>query len=164
MLTEVALAEIFDEDPYYTGPPQDDHAVHRAEESLGVRLPRTYVDLLLRRNGGALRNRYCRTSFGTSWVPDHFEITALLGIGGKWGIDPSSELGGSAYLVSEWGYPECGVVICLTPSGGHDTVMLDYSDCGPAGEPAVVYVDEDRIPRRISQSFDEFLSLLVPQP
>jgi hypothetical protein len=41
-------------------------------------------------------------------------------------------------------------------------VLLDYSESGPEGEPAVVYVDEDRVPRRIADSFDEFLQRLVP--
>lgn len=36
------------------------------------------------------------------------------------------------------------MVICDTPSAGHDTVMLDYSECGPEGEPSVAYIDEDR--------------------
>ena len=47
------------------------------------------------------------------------------------------------------------------PSGGHDTVMLDYSDSGPAGPPRVAYVDEDRIPRQLTTSFDDFLATLI---
>ena len=86
----------------------------------------------------------------------------LLGISGEWGIDSTSGLGGSAYLIAEWDYPPIGVVIGLTPSGGHDTVMLDYSESGPAGEPAVAYVDEDRIPRRVASSFTAFTNGLVP--
>jgi hypothetical protein len=48
------------------------------------------------------------------------------------------------------------------PSGGHDAVMLDYSECGPNGEPAVAYIDEDRISRRVADSFAAFLSGLTP--
>jgi len=44
------------------------------------------------------------------------------------------------------------VVICDTPSAGHDTVMLDYTDCAVDGEPAVAYIDEDRVPRRVAAS------------
>jgi hypothetical protein len=43
------------------------------------------------------------------------------------------------------------------PSAGHDTVMLDYSTCDTEGEPAVVYIDEDRIPKLLAPSFAEFL-------
>ena len=45
---------------------------------------------------------------------------------------------------------------------GPDTVMLeDYSDCRPDGEPAVVYVGEDKILRRVADSFGEFIDGLV---
>ncbi|MBT2390613.1 SMI1/KNR4 family protein [Streptomyces sp. ISL-1] len=154
------MAELFEDSDYYTGPPLDDDMIRRAEEDLGVRLPRSYVEVLLQRNGGTPRRRCCPTTFPTSWADDHFEISGIRGIGGAWGIDSSSG-GGSSYLISEWEYPDIGVVICDTPSAGHDTVMLDYSECGPEGEPAVAYIDEDRIPRRAAHSFAEFLAQLV---
>jgi hypothetical protein len=151
----------FEDDDYYTGPPLDSEMVRRAEEALGFRLPPAYIDTLLERNGGVLRRRCCPTASPTSWAADHFEVRALLGVGGELGIDsPSGQ--GSAALIAEWGYPQIGVVICDMPSGGHDAVMLDYSDSGPEGEPAVAYVDEDRLPRRIADSFEEFLAMLAP--
>jgi hypothetical protein len=58
-------------------------------------------------------------------------------------------------------YPDIGVVIGVTPMAGPDTVMLDYSSVGPGGEPAVVYVGEDRVPRRVADSFGEFVDGLV---
>ncbi|WP_437079766.1 SMI1/KNR4 family protein [Streptomyces sp. enrichment culture] len=155
------MTELFEDSDYYTGPPLDSDMLRRAEEDLGVRLPRSYVEVLLLRNGGTPRRRCFPTSFPTSWADDHFEISGIRGIGGSWGIDSWSGHGNS-YLIAEWGYPEIGVVICDTPSAGHDTVMLDYSDCGPKGEPAIAYIDEDRVPRRVAQSFDEFLARLVP--
>ncbi|WDZ93023.1 SMI1/KNR4 family protein [Nocardiopsis sp. HUAS JQ3] len=157
------MTELFEDGDYYTGPPLDSEMVRRAEADLGVRLPRGYVEVLLLRNGGTPRRRCHPTSFPTSWADDHFEISAIRGIGGDWGIDSGAD-GGSPYLINEWGYPEIGVVVCHTPSGGHDTVMLDYSVCGPAGEPAIAYIDEDRVPRRIARSFGEFLTRLVPCP
>jgi hypothetical protein len=155
------VTELFEDNDYYTGPPLDSAMIRRAEEDLGVLLPRSYVEVLLLRNGGTPRRRCFATSFPTSWADDHFEITAIRGIGGSWGIDSSSGKG-SSYLISEWEYPRIGVVICDTPSAGHDTVMLDYSECGPEGEPAVAYIDEDRVPRRVAESFDEFIARLIP--
>lgn len=149
-----------DHNDYYTGPPLTDAMVLQAEEVLGVKLPISYVELLHGRNGGVPRHRCCPTEFPTSWAPDHIEIAAIRGIGGEWGIDSTSGLG-SVDMVAEWGYPEIGIVFCDMPSGGHDAVMLDYSASGPAGDPAVVYVDEDRIPRRIADSFQSFLNSLV---
>ncbi len=152
----------FADSDYYTGPPLTDEMVEAAERRLGVKLPAAYVDLLRIRNGGAPLRRCVPTPFATSWAPDHFAISGILGIGDyDWGIDDPTF--GSAYMVAEWGYPEVGVVICSTPSGGHDTVMLDYTT---GGEPAVVYVDEwePRVAQRIADSFAEFLDKLVACP
>lgn len=153
----------FEDDDYYTGPRLTPELVERAERSLGVRLPEAYVKLLEIRNGGVPRRRCVATKFPTSWAPDHFEIRAILGVGGPRGVD-AGEGRGCADLIAEWGYPDIGVVICDMPSGGHDAVMLDYSACGPRGAPAVSYVDEDRLPQPIAASFDEFLAQLQECP
>jgi hypothetical protein len=155
------MSEFFEDEAYYTGPPLDAEMVREAETQLGFRLPRAYVDLLYRRNGGVPRHRCCPTAFATSWAPDHIEISAIRGIGGEWGINSTTGLG-NADMIAEWGYPDIGVVVCDTPSAGHDTVMLDYSECGPEGEPSVAYIDEGRIPRLIATSFEDFLTRLVP--
>jgi hypothetical protein len=154
------MSELFEDGDFYTGPPLSGDMVSRAEETLGLRLPPSYVAVLSEKNGGALKRRCFPTEFATSWAADHFEIRALLGIGGKWGIDSLSGLG-SADLIAEWAYPDIGVVICDMPSGGHDAVMLDYSESGPDGEPSVAYIDEDRVPRKVAGSFEDFLSRLV---
>jgi hypothetical protein len=154
------MNNLFEEDDYYTGPQLEAQMVRRAEDLLGVRLPPAYIELLYRQNGGIPRSRCCPTEFATTWAPDHIQVSAIRGIGGEWGIDTTSGLG-SADMISEWGYPDIGVVICDMPSAGHDAVMLDYSESGPQGEPTVVYIDEDRIPRRVADSFGEFLSRLV---
>ncbi|MFB9300150.1 SMI1/KNR4 family protein [Kibdelosporangium philippinense] len=113
----------------------------------GIKLPQRYVDLLYVRNGGTPVRPRCPTNFETSWAPDHFEISAILGIGGSPGLE------NSAYMIAEWEYPDIGLVICSTPSGGHDTVMLDRSG-------AVVYIDEDRVPRQAARSIEEFVAML----
>jgi len=128
----ILVVESFDEDnDFYTGPPLDEDMLGRAEETLGVRLPRTYVEVLFHRNGGLLKRRCCPTEFPTSWAASHFEILALLGIGGDWGIDAPL---GSTYLISEWDYPEIGIVICAmrscstTPSLGlRENLLLPAS-------------------------------------
>ncbi len=157
----VKMMDLFDDDLEFTGPSLDASRIRAAEAILGFRLPSSYAGILLEQNGGSLRHRCCFTSFPTSWADDHFSVNALLGHGGEWGMDTEF---GSAYLIEEWGYPRIGLVIGVTPSAGHDTVMLDYSACGPDGEPTVVYVDEDRVPKKVADSFDAFLAMLRPCP
>jgi hypothetical protein len=149
----------FEGSRYYTGPDLTDEMVGEAERVLGYRLPASYRELLHVRNGGVPTRTRFRTPFPTSWAPDHFEIAAIRGVGGPWGIESPGPLSSPA-LIEEWGYPRIGIVICDMPSGGHDAVMLDYR---PApSEPAVAYIDEDREPRVIAESFGDFISGLVP--
>ncbi len=146
-------------DPLTTGPVLTRTAVEAAERELGVTLPESYIRTLERCNGGFVMRPVFRTAFPTSWAEDHFEVRSVLGIGGFFGIDSTSDTS-STYLAAEWQYPEIGVVVADTPSGGHDTVMLDYREVAP-GRPSVVYVDEDRIPRKVADSFDEFAAGLT---
>ena len=149
----------FEEGDYYTGLPVTNEAVRHAEQALGFLLPATYVALLRERNGGTPRRRCFPTTFSNTWASDHIAISGILGVGTHWwGIDSRW---GSRYLVNEWEYPDIGIVICDAPSGGHDTVMLDYATCGAEGEPSVAYIDEDRVPRQLAPTFAGFLEGLV---
>jgi hypothetical protein len=139
----------------YDAPPLDEELVVRAELTLGVRLPRAYLQALEERNGGVLARQSYPVDFASSRGDGTIGVQALLGVGGRWGVDVMSR-----YLVEAWGYPP-GIVVCMLPSAGHDTVMLDYAHCGPHGEPVVVYVDDDRVPRRIARDFEDFLGGLV---
>lgn len=151
--------KFFVDDDYYSGPPATESLIHAAEVRLGYRLPVAYRLLLGERNGGVPLKRCIRTDSPTSWAADHVEVAAILGVGGKWGIDTANGLG-SEDQIAEWGYPDIGIVICQMPSGGHDTIMLDYSRCGPDGDPTVVYIDEDRRVRQIAENFGAFITLL----
>lgn len=137
------------------GPAIRDDVVAQAQLVLGVRLPDSYVALLREKNGGTPARRCFRMTHATSWASDHIEVSCLLGIGYPEGLDGEF---GSQYLATEWGYPPMAVVIFDTPSGGHDTVMLDYSTCGPSGEPRVIYVDEDRVSEVVAERFDLFVA------
>ncbi|GAA1666379.1 hypothetical protein GCM10009830_10050 [Glycomyces endophyticus] len=144
---------------YYTSPPLDVGMVESAERQLGVKLPRAYLEILRVQNGGVPFRRCCYTDFPTSWSEDHFAIAAVRGIGGSWGID--AQVGGSRYLIKEWGLPDIGVVAFRTPSGGHDAVMLDYSSAVQPDSPRIVYLDDDRVVHPIADSFEAFIDRLV---
>lgn len=45
--------------------------------------------------------------------------------------------------LDEWGYPGWGIGIADTPTAGQEQIILDYCERGPAGEPQVVYVDQE---------------------
>lgn len=158
MMGETEYLRFFIEHETAHGPELSDERIEHAERKLGIQLPRAYLELLRRRNGGTPKRRCFRTERPTSWARDHFQIQSLLGIGYDDGIDGEF---GSEYLVHEWGYPAIGVVVFDTPSGGHDTIMLDYSARGSQDEPRVVYVDEDRSVMLAADSFAEFIAKLV---
>ncbi|MDN3238245.1 SMI1/KNR4 family protein [Glycomyces tritici] len=144
---------------HYTAPSLQAGMVESAERRLGVKLPRAYLEILRAQNGGVPYRRCFFTDFPTSWNEDHFAISAIRGIGGSWGID--AQVGGSRYLIEEWGYPDIGVVAFRTPSGGHDAVMLDYASAVRPDSPRIVYVDEDRVVRPVADSFEAFIGQLV---
>lgn len=148
----------FNDDSRGSGPAITDAVVARAEARLGLRLPKALVAVLRERNGGVPARRCFRTSVPTSWADDHIEMSVLLGVGFERGIDGGL---GSAYLVEEWQYPDVGIVIGLTPSGGHDAIMLDYRDADPTREPRVVYVADDGQILPLADDFATFARGLV---
>ncbi|WP_257967889.1 SMI1/KNR4 family protein [Peribacillus deserti] len=148
---------------YFTNPqPVTDTMIKKTEDLLGYKLPKSYMDLIKIRNGGTPINTCFPTASPTSWAEDHIAISSINGIGGEWGIDTDS---GSQFMIQEWGYPDIGIVLCSTPSGGHDAVMLDYSKCGNNGEPRVIHVDVEDFENPnitfLAENFDAFISGLV---
>jgi hypothetical protein len=132
--------EFFDDSEYYTGPPLTDVMVAEAEAKLGYKLPQAYLELLRTKNGGVPR-RQCYPTGGTSWSDNHLRMTRLCGIGGQWGIDSDED--GSQHAIQQAGFPEIGIFIGWTPTAGHDGIFLDYRECGPAGNPGVVFMDAE---------------------
>ena len=156
------MNDFWTDDGYFTGPPLRDEMVRAAEALLGYTLPVSYLNLLRSRNGGTPVRTCFPTTTPTSWAEDHIALTGIRGIGGQWGID-SPELG-NACMIEEWGYPDIGIVVGECPSAGHDVVMLDYSMCGPSGEPRVVHVEtECSVPRitLLAGDFQAFVDGLV---
>ncbi len=150
--------ELFDDGPGRC-PPLTAQMVTRAESALGYRLPPSYLDVLRQRNGGDLARGRFPTDRPTHWASDHVLCRDLIGIGCEDGLDGPT---GSRYLIAEWGYPDIGVVIS---SDGHTAFMLDYSACGPQGEPGVAYVDVEADPGQevlaLAPTFAAFVAGLV---
>lgn len=153
-----AANDFWDDSDYFTGPPIDADMVGSAEQLFGYKLPTSYVRLLETRNGGSPLRSCFPTTAPTSWAKDHIALSGIRGIGGEWGID-SPELG-TIPMAREWGYPSIGIIVGECPSAGHDVVMLDYSLCGPTGEPRVVHVDMQCHSPRVTVLADTFQAFL----
>ena len=140
MPTPAFLKDFFDATTYYTSPKLTDAMITAVEKQLGFKLPTVYLDLLRVKNGGAPK-RQCFPTAGTHWSDNHVRMTALCGIGGRWGID--SETMGSRHMIEQGGFPEVGIFVGWTPTAGHDGIFLDYRECGPQGEPCILFLDAE---------------------
>lgn len=134
------------------------------EDELGYKLPASYVELMRSQNGGCPVNTCYRTAERTSWAEDHIAITNFKGIGRDkiWSL--CGELG-SRQSIEEWEYPAIGIYFGDCPSAGHDMLCLDYSECGPTGEPRVIHVDQECDYRitAVAESFEAFVRGLEPE-
>lgn len=151
--------DFFDGSEYYTGPPLTEAMVADVERSFGYVLPESYLRLLRVKNGGAPK-RQCHPTGGTHWSDNHVRVMSVVGIGGRWGID--SQEFGTRRMIQQAGFPEIGIMVGWTPTAGHDAVMLDYSECGPRGEPRVILIDaESGESEVLAPTFEAFLLGLV---
>ncbi|HUQ60174.1 SMI1/KNR4 family protein [Lentzea sp.] len=143
---------------YGVQPPLTDEAVRDAEKVLGVRLPEALLELLRVRNGGTVVDSRSAfpTAEATSWAPDHVPFDSLMGIGPE---GRALTLLDTPYLVGEWGLPS---PVVLLSGDGHTWVALDYRECGPDGEPSVVWLDADHESELLlAPDFRSFLDGLV---
>ena len=145
------------------GPELSAEAVAEAERVLHVTLPADFVSLMRVQNGGYVRDEFaaCPTSRATSWAEDHVMVNEVAGIGSP---DVLSVLD-SPGLNAEWGQP---AELVLLSGDGHWWIALDYRECGPEGEPPVVFYENggegapDEL--RLASSFREFVCRLGPGP
>ena len=142
----------------YVSDPPSDELIASVEEELGYKLPAAYIWLMKQHNGGIPVNTCYPCDEPTCWAEDHVAITGIFGIGREKSCSLCGELG-SQFMIDEWEYPAIGVAICDCPSAGHDMIFLDYRDCGPQGEPAVVHVDQENDYKitHLADSFEEFI-------
>ena len=133
-----------------------DELLALVEAELGHRLPKAYVDLSRRHNGGYLERTAHSSPVRTTWAADHVGVTALAAIGGTAPFSLTGDLG-SSFWVTEWGYPDIGVYFAECPSAGHDMIALDYRQ---TGEPRVVHVDQEWEYRvtLLAPSFSSFIA------
>jgi hypothetical protein len=137
----------------FTQEPLTDEKVKEAEEKLGVKLPQSFIDVLMTQNGGYIRYDTYPSPVPTMWAEDHVLVDHILGIG------PSNSILDSQKIISEWGMPED---IVLLNGHGLYWVYLDYRESGPQGEPSVGWIDNGSKQQvQLARNFEEFLDGLV---
>ncbi|CAN7241831.1 MULTISPECIES: SMI1/KNR4 family protein [Bacillaceae] len=146
----------------YISKPPTNEVINKIENDLGYKLPESYIWLMKKHNGGTPINNCFPTNTPTSWANDHIAITGIYGVG----YEKSSSLGGnfgSRFWIEEWEYPDIGVAICDCPSAGHHMVFLDYRECGPNGEPSVVFIDQENDYKItfLANNFESFIKGLI---
>lgn len=148
----------------YRDEPATDELVKKVEEELGFKLPASYIELMKMHNGGLVFKTCFPTATATSWSADHIAICGFYSIGNKKEYSLCGTLG-NQFRIAEGGYPDTGICICDTPSGGHDMVMLDYAHCGNDGEPEVVHVDQELDYQKtvLAKDFETFVRGLVSE-
>ena len=126
----------------YLGKPVTDEDFEKVEKELGYRLPESYKALMRIQNGGELRKNNFEGPFKRNWTSGSFDAEYISGVDSSKRYSLCGEFG-SKFWIEEWKYPNIGIAICGTSSGGHDMIFLDYSDCGQEGEPCVVHIDQE---------------------
>ena len=147
----------------YVGRVPTDADIAGTEAALGYRLPSSYKSLIKQHNGGLLAKNCFENPLQRDWCVEAFSVESIFGIDRE---KPYSLCGetGSRFWITEWGYPDIGIAICDTMTGGHDMIFLDYSDCGPKGEPCVIHIDQESNFEitYLADSFEDFVRGLVP--
>lgn len=140
------LEDLWDDCEYslknYIGKTPSDSDFAKVEEVIGYRLPKAYKVLMHKHNGGLLTKNAFVNPLQCDWISRTISVESIFGVDCE---KPYSLCGkmGSNFWVEEWGYPKIGIALCDTISGGHHMIFLDYSDCGPQGEPCVVEVNQE---------------------
>jgi len=141
---------------FYNNPPLLGEMVLIAEQTLEVKLPEEYIDLLKTQNGGYTKGFTYPMSEKTSWSDDHIPLHELYGIVTDDSIDSAHNILDSFYLINEWNLPENQVVIA---GEGHWWITLDYRE---SEIPSVQWIDTDTNEDvLIASSFDEFVKGLI---
>jgi hypothetical protein len=152
-------------DNTYVSKPFDEAMLASVQAELGYTLPAAYVALLRTQNGGTPRYTDHKAPFPPTWSRDRVGLSGIFGIGRDKDMSLCGECG-SAFWSLEWGYPKIGVYFADCPSAGHDMLCLDYTACGPQGEPAVVHIEQEDNYRItvLAPNFQAFMLGLEPDP
>jgi SMI1 / KNR4 family (SUKH-1) len=147
---------------YGVDPPLTRAAISDAERKLGVRLPPDYLALLRVQNGGRVAEDF--DGFVVDPPGPHGEsFVALVDMDGLGGPGSVCHVQRSEDRHDpDYGPPE-GLVLIGSPDAGHQFLALDYRECGPDGEPSVVWTDTELVSNfALAPTFRAFVEGLRP--
>lgn len=136
--------EPFDDDGYlfgrkssFVGEPINDEMINQAQNKLGYRLPKDYLELLNSQNGGLIHHKLFITDEPNSLYGDYLYITNILGI--------DKHCKNSIYItqiLTQCGFDNMGIYFCDLNTD-HDWLVMDYRECGQDGEPQISHICVD---------------------
>lgn len=161
MFENVNLDEIWyesEDSKKYDCGPLDDETIKKTEEQLGFKLPESYIYLMKKHNGGLLRKNYLAIK-NTDGFND---LDGIYGIGdNNYSVNQQNK--------DKYDHEENLISICDSNSG-HVLIYLDYSECGPQGEPRVIAIDDETSavdpsekPWILAENFEDFISRLCDE-
>lgn len=154
--------ETFGKEDYECGNDVSDDLIESIEKDLGFKLPKSYIFLMKKHNGGIL-SKNCvhintRKRYGMTKRYDDIEGIYGLGRGKRCSIYEANK---------EKEYFEENLIAICSSNSGHANVYLDYSICGASGEPRVIAIDNELMmdginpkPLILADNFESFIKSL----
>ncbi len=143
---------------YYNNPPLTDKMIKKAENSLEVKLPDIFLDLLRIQNGGYTKGFAFPMTSKTTWADNHVPLSELFGIVLDKKHKSAHNIMESGYMIQEWGLPEKQVLLA---GDGHWWITLDYRK---SDLPSIRWIDcECGEDIHVADSFDDFYNGLVSE-
>jgi hypothetical protein len=139
-------------DDFYKGV-VDLETLERFQKEIKLDLPKSYINLLTKRNGFYLKKKYFPTTVSNSWANNFVFVDFLYGLGENPGLLDSN------YLRKEWGIRSKKLLIISAEPPMF--VCLDYRSkkC-----PSIIFIDvEQNQEIKLAKNFDEFINGLVEE-
>ncbi len=148
----IMLKDIWQSEIETSIPPVTDLQVKLAEEELGVKLPKSYINILKEQNGGSIIYDAYPTDQLTYMDEDYVEIYEIRGIN-------HNDLMDNRILNREWEMPND---VWLLSGDGHTWLALDYRHTKE--NPPVIFIDnnsDDKVITEIAPDFTTFFKGLI---
>ena len=141
--------------------PVTEQLIAQTEAELGYKLPADYIALMRLHNGGLLARSvfsYLETDQNGKEYACELLVRGISGMGFKNACALCGEMGSRFWEdPANWNYPHIGIYFAEEESG-HGLYALDYRECGPDGEPAVINIYHEGFKiTRLADNFADFV-------